>query len=112
MSKIMLNGVQIGGDQAASSVSFDNTGTNLSAANVPSAITEVDEKLSNLLTATISSGNTTATITNSKIKETSIIDIYFENKVLAPESVIVVDGSITVTIPEQDTDTTVGIRVL
>ena len=41
MSKIMLNGVQIGGDQAASSVAFDNTDTDLSATNVQSAITEL-----------------------------------------------------------------------
>ena len=41
MSKIMLNGVQIGGDQAASSVSFNNTGTNLSATNVQDAVVEL-----------------------------------------------------------------------
>ena len=45
MSKIMLNGVQIGGDQAASSVSFDNTDTDLSAANVQDAVEEVNGKL-------------------------------------------------------------------
>lgn len=41
MSKIMLNGVQIGGDQVASSVFFDNTGTNLEATNVQDAVVEL-----------------------------------------------------------------------
>lgn len=41
MSKIMLNGVQIGGDQVASSVAFDNTGTNLEATNVQDAVVEL-----------------------------------------------------------------------
>lgn len=69
-------------------------------------------KLGDLLTATITSGDTSATITDSKIKSTSIIDIYFENKVLAPENVTVSDGSIIVEISAQDTDTVVGIRVI
>lgn len=69
-------------------------------------------KLGNLLTATITSGDTSATITDSKIKSTSIIDIYFENKVLAPENVTVSDGSIIVEISAQDTDTVVGVRVI
>lgn len=64
------------------------------------------------MTATIPGGDTSATITDSKIKSTSIIDIYFENKVLAPENVTVSDGSIIVEISEQDTDTVVGVRVI
>ena len=76
------------------------------------AVKELNGKLGNLLTATITSGDTSATITNSKIKSTSIIDIYFENKVLAPENVTVSDGSIIVEISAQDTDTVVGVRVI
>ena len=79
---------------------------------VADTYTELNRKLGDLLTATIPSGDTSATITDSKIKSTSIIDIYFENKVLAPENVTVSDGSIIVEISEQDTDTVVGVRVI
>ena len=41
MSKIMLNGQQIGGNQIAASVTFDNTGTNLEATNVQDAVVEL-----------------------------------------------------------------------
>ena len=79
---------------------------------VADVASELTRKLGDLLTATISAGDTSATITDSKIKSTSIIDIYFENKVLAPENVTVSDGSIIVEISEQDTDTVVGVRVI
>ena len=79
---------------------------------VADGFADVNRKLGDLLTATITSGDTSATITDSKIKSTSIIDIYFENKVLAPENVTVSDGSIIVEISAQDTDTVVGVRVI
>ena len=79
---------------------------------VADVASELTRKLGDLLTATITSGDTSATITDSKIKSTSIIDIYFENKVLAPENVTVSDGSIIVEISAQDTDTVVGVRVI
>lgn len=113
MSKIMYKDKQILGCISDSKyVSYDNTDTGLSATNAQDAITELNGKLGNLLTATITSGDTSATITDSKIKSTSIIDIYFENKVLAPENVTVSDGSIIVEISAQDTDTVVGVRVI
>ena len=45
MSKIMLNGQQIGGNQIAASVAFDNTGTDLEATNVQNVVEEVNSKL-------------------------------------------------------------------
>lgn len=94
---------------------YTQVGTSFGAKDINdtnAAINDVNGKLGNLLTATIPSGDTSATITDSKIKSTSIIDIYFENKVLAPENVTVSDGSIIVEISEQDTDTVVGVRVI
>lgn len=94
---------------------YTQVGTSFGAKDINdtnAAINDVNRKLGDLLTATIPSGDTSATITDSKIKSTSIIDIYFENKVLAPENVTVSDGSIIVEISEQDTDTVVGVRVI
>ena len=45
MSKIMLNGQQIGGNQIAASVTFDNTGTNLEATNMQDVVEEINSKL-------------------------------------------------------------------
>lgn len=94
---------------------YAQVGTSFGAKDINdtnAAINDVNRKLGDLLTATITSGDTSATITDSKIKSTSIIDIYFENKVLAPENVTVSDGSIIVEISAQDTDTVVGVRVI
>ena len=76
------------------------------------AVGEIKSTLTQLLTSGITAGDTSVTITDDRIKSTSIIDIYFEDKVLAPTNVTVSDGSITIDISEQDTDTNVGVRVL
>lgn len=91
---------------------FDADTMNNLEERIDAGFAELNGKLGNLLTTTITSGDTSATITDSKIKSTSIIDIYFENKVLAPENVTVSDGSIIVEISAQDTDTVVGVRVI
>lgn len=79
---------------------------------ITGAINTMNQNLTELITGTIATGDTSLTITDSRIKETSIIDIYFENKLLAPTSVTVTDGSITIEIEAQETDTNVGIRAL
>jgi len=68
--------------------------------------------LSNLLTGTIAAGETSVTIQNSQIKESSVVDIYFEDKVMSPTSVTVSNGSITIGIEAQSTATNVGVRCL
>ena len=75
--------------------------------------TKVDQSdLTDLLTETIAAGNTSCTISDASIATTSIIDIYFENRVLSPTSVTVANGSVTIGIDAQESAVTVGIRVL
>lgn len=67
-------------------------------------------RASDLITGTILTGETSITLTDTKIKTTSLIDIYFQDKVLAPTAVTVATGSITIEIDEQETDIVVGVR--
>lgn len=90
--------------------SFDLTAWQLT--NTGAEITAINSNLTQLLTATITSGQTSATIQNAKITTTSIIDIYFGDKVLAPTNVTVTNGQIVIEIDAQDTDTQVGVRVM
>lgn len=103
----------------ASSIHYDNSETQLTGTNVQDALDEatlrvsaIEHTLSTLLTGTITAGDTSVTITDSSILTTSIIDIYFQDKLLAPTAVTVSEGSIVVEIDAQDTDTVVGVRVL
>lgn len=68
--------------------------------------------LTDLITGTIASGQTAITLSDSRIKSSSITDIYFENKVLSPTSVTVSNGSITINIESQTSSTKVGVRCL
>ena len=76
------------------------------------AVKALNSNLTDLITGTITSGGTSITLTDERIKSTSIIDIYFENKVLAPTNVTVANGSIIIEIEAQDSDTNVGVRCL
>ena len=75
-------------------------------------IAPIVKSITDLLTGTITAGNTSLTLTDDRIRSDSIIDIYFENKVLAPTDVTVTNGSITIEISAQDSDTNVGVRCL
>lgn len=75
-------------------------------------VNKINSSLVDLITGTIPSGETSITLTDEKIKSDSIIDIYFENKVLAPTEVTVNDGSIVIVIDAQETNTNVGVRCL
>lgn len=75
-------------------------------------IAPIVKSIMDLLTGTITAGNTSLTLTDDRIRSDSIIDIYFENKVLAPTDVTVTNGSITIEISAQDSDTNVGVRCL
>lgn len=73
----------------------------------------VVSNLTDLIEGTVTAGNTSITLQDSRIKTTSIIDIYFdEDKLLAPTAVTTTNGSITIEIPAQDSDINVGVRCL
>lgn len=105
--------------QAISAGGTITAGTNITQttigavlASLAGDIDAVDDKFTDLLTGTITAGNTSVTISDASITTSSIIDIYFENKVLAPTDVTVTTGSITIEIAAQDTNVNVGVRVL
>lgn len=114
MGKIIKKRIEYGGSSnSAENIKYDDTKNVKEAiAEVESELAYVNSNLSNLIIGTITSGNTSITLTDSRIKSNSIIDIYFENKVLAPTNVTVTDGSITIEIESQDSDTNVGVRCL
>jgi len=79
---------------------------------VEGCLTKLNADLTVLLTGTITAGNTSLTISNTKITTSSIIDIYFEDKVLAPTNVTVTTGQIVIEIAKQDSNVNVGVRIL
>lgn len=111
---------------AAVNVTYDNTVSGLTASDVQNAIDEVvagvgtiagdvsdiNTALTSLLTGTIAAGATSVTINDLSILTTSIIDIYFKDKVLSPTNVVVTTGSITIEIEAESDATYVGVRVL
>ena len=105
--------------QAISAGGTITDGTNITQTTIGAVLASlgadvdaVDGKFTNLLTSTITAGNTSVTISDASITTSSIIDIYFENKVLAPTDVTVTTGSITIEIAAQDSNVNVGVRVL
>lgn len=102
----------------AQDVTYDNTVSGLTATDVQDAIDEVVGELSNIdtnvstyVSGTITAGNTTITLTDLSILTTSFIDIYFNDKLLAPTAVTVSAGSITIDIDAQATNTDVAVRI-
>jgi hypothetical protein len=102
----------------ASDVTYDNSGSGLTASDVQAAIDEVvsdlgdvDANVSTYVSGTILAGNTTITLSDASIQTTSFIDIYFKDKVLAPVAVTVAIGSVTVDIAAEATDTDVAVRI-
>lgn len=72
--------------------------------------------ISNLSKATLSAGQTSVTITDSRIKEDSIIDPYFfatgASEPISYETIAVSNGSCTMTFEARDTNLLVGIRII
>ena len=109
----------------ASDVSYDNTGSGLAATNVQDALDEINNDVETVATdlsdladnvetyasGIISAGATSITLSNAAIHTTSFIDIYFWDTILAPSAVAVSEGSITITIPAQATNTNVAVRI-
>ena len=76
------------------------------------AVNELNNNLSNLPTATLSSGSTSVTIADTSIKENGLIDIYTDVYGLNPTSVVVANGSVTLTFDAQTVDVQVKVRCL
>lgn len=103
---------------AAQDVTYDNSGSGLTATDVQDAIDEVTGDLdtvaanvSTYVSGTILAGNTSITLSDAAIETTSFIDIYFKDKLIAPTAVSVSTGFITITIAAEVTDTDVAVRV-
>ena len=116
----VLTVVGVGGVSSvdASNVTYDNTGSGLTATDVQNAIDEVVSDLNDVaanvstyVSGTILAGNTTITLSDAAIQTTSFIDIYFKDKLLAPTAVTVSTGSITIDIAAEATDTDVAVRI-
>ena len=102
----------------AQDVTYDNSGSGLTATNVQDAIDEVTSGLdtvtanvSTYVSGTILAGNTSITLSDASILTTSFIDVYFKDKVLAPTNVTVAVGSVTVEIAAEATNTEVAVRI-
>lgn len=73
---------------------------------------EAINKLTNFLTAILTAGETTLTISDSSITEDSMIDIYTNVFGVNPSEVTVASGSITFVFDAQETDLSVKVRVM
>lgn len=86
---------------------FDTT-----AKNAAGAINELAARPTyKELTATLTAGSTSVTISDAAILTTSTIDIYTDVFGLSPEAVSVSTGSITMTFSEQSANVSIKIRV-
>ena len=79
-------------------------GTNIKA-------TSVSEEVGGIVTGTLKAGDTSITISNSRIKENSVIDPYTSVYGVNPAAISVVDGSVTLTFETQANDVVVGVRI-
>ena len=73
---------------------------------------EAINKLTNVLTGTLSAGETTLIISDDSITEDSMIDIYTNVFGVNPTEVTVASGSITLVFDAQETDLGVKVRVM
>lgn len=78
--------------------------------NLATAEAYVDDKLE-IITGTLSAGNTSITITDDGITTSSIFSFYTSEYGVNPTAVSVSTGSIVLTFDEQETDITVGVRI-
>lgn len=120
----ILNGGKLtllaGGASApdASDVSYDNTGSGLTATDIQNAIdelvtiiTNVNNKYSKYVSGTIVAGNTTITLSDASITTSSFIDVYFKDAVMSPVNITVVSGAVTIEIEALSADQDVAVRI-
>lgn len=91
-------------DLSAANVSFDHTGTDMSATTTQAAITELNtnkEDAPTVLTGTLSAGSTTLTFNNAAIKTTSLLDPYTDVYGVSPTDIQVINGQAVLTFDPQ-----------
>lgn len=114
--------IQPSGGVAASSVSYDNTTSGLTATNVQAAIDEVDAKVDAIVvptiavekkTGTLAAGSTsvTLTFTQQQIGATTFVDWYTSDPEVAPTSITYTATTVVLTFESQASALTVGVRV-
>ena len=112
--------IQPSGGVAASSVSYDNTTSGLTATNVQAAIDEVDAKVDAIpastvekKTATLAAGSTsvTLTFTTQTIGATTFVDWYVSDPEVVPASITTSATTVVLTFEAQTSALTVGVRV-
>lgn len=112
--------IEPSGGVAASSVSYDNTTSGLTATNVQAAIDEVDAKVDAIpastvekKTTTLAAGSTsvTLTFTQQQIGATTFVDWYISDPEVAPTSITTSATTVVLTFEAQASALTVGVRV-
>lgn len=114
--------IQPSGGVAASSVSYDNTTSGLTASNVQAAIDEVDAKVDAIViptstvekqTATLAAGSTsvTLTFTSQTIGANTLIDIYTDTFGVNPTNVTYTASTVVLTFETQQSDIIVGAKI-
>ena len=120
----ILNGGKLtlltGGSGAndASDVTYDNTGSGLTATNVQDAVDElktdissIDTKYGKYVSGTIVAGNTSITLSDASITTSSFIDVYFKDAVMSATNITVSAGSVVVEIDALSTNQDVAVRI-
>ena len=87
---------------------YNYNALNTSSKNVIGAVNELK---GTELTAVLSAGSTTVTISNAAILTTSTVDIYTDVFGVNPEDVTVTTGQIVLTFPEQASDLNVKVVI-
>ena len=108
----------------AQDVDYDNSGSGLTATNVQDAIDKIDGEVdkintsnTQLITGTLTAGNTQLTLSDARITTSSIIDVWQDVgngvsvDIVAPTAIEVNSGNVILTFDAQSTNMTFGIRV-
>lgn len=114
--------IQPSGGVAASSVSYDNTTSGLTASNVQAAIDEVKADIDAIViptsavekqTATLAAGSTsvTLTFTSQTIGAATFVDWYISDPEVTPTSITTSATTVVLTFEAQASAITVGVRV-
>lgn len=94
------------GNQLLTAYNFNSLNT--TSKNVIGAVNELK---GTELTAVLSAGSTTVTISNAAILTTSTIDIYVDKYGISPEDVTVTTGQIVLIFPEQENNLNVKVVI-
>lgn len=124
LTLMVVNPVTVPPTPDAQDISYDNTISGLTAADVQAAIDElasavdsIDESNTQLITGTLPAGSTQLTLSSARIKTTSIIDVWQDVgsgapvNIIAPTAIEVNAGSVVLTFDAQTTNMIFGIRV-